>query len=116
MAAFTVSSNVHPFWETQIALLDVDEIIIPSKYADYTNIFTPDSAIELLKHTSIKDHPIDQIDNKQPPYDPIYSLRPVEPKRLKTYIKINLANGFIRPFKSSVGTLILLIHKKNSSF
>ena len=68
------------------------------------------------EHTGINDHLIDLIDDKQPPYGPIYSLGPVELETLKTYIKTNLANGFIRPSKSSTGALILFICKKDGSF
>lgn len=46
----------------------------------------------------------------------IYSLELVELENLKTYIKINLAIGFIKPFKSLVSTTILFIKKPNSSF
>ena len=34
-------------------------------------------------------------EDKQPPFDLIYSLGLVELETLKTYIKINLANNFI---------------------
>ena len=96
-------------------MLDVKEVIIPTEYLDYINVFLPNSAAELPKHTGINDHPIDLIDDKQPPYRPIYSLRPVELETLKTYIETNLANGFIRPSMSPAGTPILFIRKKDSS-
>lgn len=35
---------------------------------------------------------------------------------LKTYIEINLANGFIRPFKSPANASIKFICKKEGSF
>lgn len=35
---------------------------------------------------------------------------------LKTYIKTNLAKGFIKLFKFLAGTLILFIKKRNDSF
>ena len=116
MAAFSVGSNVHPSWEAQIASLDVKKVTIPSEYADYTDVFSPDSAAELPKHTGINNHLIDLIDDKQPPYGPIYSLGPVELETLKPYIETNLANSFIRPSKSPAGALILFIRKKDGSF
>ena len=97
-------------------MLDVKEVTIPIKYIDYTNIFSSNSAVELPKHTGINDHLIDQIDNKQPLYGPIYSLGAVELETPKTYIETNLANGFIRSFKSPAGTSILFIRKKDNSF
>ena len=87
----------------------------PLEYADYTNVFSPNSAAELPEHIGIDDHPIDLINDKQPPYGLIYSLGPVELETLKTYIKTNLANGFIRPSKSPAGAPILFIRKKDGS-
>ena len=69
----------------------------------------------LPKRIRIKVYAIELEDDKQPPYGPIYSLGPIELKTLKTYIKINLANNFIRPFKSPAGTLVLYVCKLHSS-
>ena len=88
---------------------------ISTKYSEFSNVFLSDSAAELLEHTGINDHSNNLLDNKQPSYGPIYSLRLVELETLKTYIRANLANGFIRSSKSPIGTLILLIQKKNGS-
>ena len=60
----------------------------------------------LPERTGINEHTIKLEDGKQPPYEPIYSLSPIELKVLKTYIKTNLANGFIQPLKSPAGALI----------
>ena len=54
-------------------------------------------------------------EGKQPPFRPIYSLELVELETLKTYIKTNLANGFIRPSKSFAGALILFDRKLDRS-
>ena len=116
MAALSGDSNVHASWQAQISSLNVEKVTIPSEYADYTDVFSSDSVVELPKHISINYHSIDLIDNKQSPYGPIYSLRPVELEMLKTYIETNLANGFIRPSKSPAGAPILFIRKKNGSF
>lgn len=97
-------------------MLDIKKVSIFSKYADYTNVFSPDFAVELPEHTSINDHFIDLINDKQLPYSSIYNLRLVELEILKTFIKINLANNFIRPFKLPTNALILFIHKKDNSF
>lgn len=71
---------------------------------------------KLSKNIGINDHFIHLIDNKRPPYGLIYSPGLVELETLKTYIEINLANGFIKPFKSSADTPIQFIRKKDSSF
>ena len=115
MAAFSVDSNVHASRRAQISSLDIEEVTIPSEYANYTDVFSPDSAAELPKHTGINNHSIGLIDDKQPPYGPIYSLGPVELQILKTYIETNLANGFIRPFKSPAGAPIPFIRKKDGN-
>lgn len=51
--------------------------------------------MELLEYTGINDFIIDLKKCKQLPFKPIYSLEPVELEAFKTYIKTNLANGFI---------------------
>ena len=43
----------------------------------------------------MNDHAIKREKGKQPFFDLIYTLEPIELKILKTYIKINLINGFI---------------------
>ena len=81
---------------------------MPAEYSDFANVFLKESAKVLLERTGINEHAIEQEDGKQPPYGLIYSLGSVELKTLKTYIKTNLANGFIRPLKSPAGAPILL--------
>ena len=63
----------------------------------------------------MNEHIIKLEEGKQPPFRPIYSLGPVELETLKTYIKTNLANGFIRPFKSPAEVLILFNRKPDGS-
>lgn len=118
MAAISVKtvSNVHLSQQAQITSLEVKEIIFFFEDINYTNVFQPNSTIELPNYTNINDHLINRIDNKQLPYGLIYSLRPVKLERLKTDIETNLANTFIRPSKLPVGTLILFIHNKNGNF
>ena len=60
-------------------------------------------------------HAIELKEGKQLPFGPIYSLGPVELETLKTYIETNLANGFIRLFKSPAGTPILFNWKPHRS-
>ncbi len=55
------------------------------------------------------------MDDWQPSYGPIYSLRPVELETLKAYIENNLANGFIKPSMSPVKVLIFFDKKSDSS-
>ena len=60
-----------------------------------------------MKIPGINKYTIELQDGKQLPYRLIYSLRSVELKTLKTYIKTYLKTKFIQPFKSLVGTSIL---------
>ena len=98
--------------QAQVAVLTSEETGIPTEYSNFSNVFSSDSAAELPEHTGINDHPIDLLDDKQPPYGPIYSLGLVELEILKTYIEANLASGFIRPANFSSSALILFVRKK----
>ena len=63
----------------------------------------------------MNEYTIELEEGKQPLFGPIYSLGPIELETLKTYIKTNLANGFIRPSKSLAGVPILFDWKLNGS-
>ncbi len=108
---------MHPSKRAQIAYLKADEA--PSKvlgeYANFANVFFPKLAIELPEHTRINDHAIELVDNWQLPYNPIYSFGPMELETLKAYIENNLANSFIKPFKSLARVSILFNKKPDSS-
>ena len=86
------------------------------EYSDYSNVFSTENAAELSENTGMNKHAIELEEDNQPPFGPIYSLRPVELKMLKTYIKINLANSFIHPSKSPMRALILFDRKLDGSF
>ena len=51
--------------------------------------------MKLLENTKINEYIIKLEKSKQPPFKLIYSLKLIKLEILKTYIKINLANGFI---------------------
>ena len=87
----------------------------PAEYSDYNNVFLAENAAEFLENTRINEHALKLKKGKQPSFGPIYSLKSVELEMLKTYIKTNLANGFIRPFKSPVRALILFDRKSDKS-
>ena len=85
------------------------------EYSDYSDIFSAENAAKLLENTGINEHTIELEESKQPFFRPIYSLGPMELETLKTYIKNNLVNGFIRPSKSLAGAPILFDRKPNGS-
>ena len=110
--------NIHHSCRAQIAALIANEALtlIPTEHSDFANIFSLKLTSELPKHTGINDHAIELDDNQQPSYRPIYRLGLVELEMLKTYIKTNLANGFIRLSKSPVEAPIFFNKKPNKSF
>lgn len=73
-------------------------IVVFDKYAKFINIFFVKKAITLLKYTGVNDYIIILMRNQQPLYGPIYSLKLMELKILKMYIKVNQANNFINAF------------------
>ena len=73
------------------------------------------NVIKLLVHTRLNNYAINLEKDKQSSFGPIYSLKPVKLETLKTYIKTNLANGFIWPFKFPTNALILFDQKPNKS-
>ena len=110
--------KVHPDREVQIVILIADEafVTILAEYSDFEDVFSKESAAVLPEHTEINTHAIDLEEGKQPLFGSIYSLGPVKLETLKTYIKTNLANGFICPLKSPAGASILFDKKPNGSF
>ena len=109
--------NIHSSWRPQISGLITEEAPtkVPNKYVEIANVFSPNLTSELPEYTEINNHAIKLVDGQQPPYRPIYSLKPVELETLKAYIKTNLVNGFIRPFKSPADTTILFDRKLGKS-
>lgn len=89
--------------------------IVFAKYSDYTDVFSSKLVARLPKHTVINNYAIELEKSKQPLYGSIYNLGPVELETLTVYIKTNLANGFIRFFKSPAGALIFFDCKLNRS-
>ena len=89
---------------------------VPVEYSDYNNVFLAENAAELPENIGMNEHAIKLGKGKQPPFGLIYSLCPVELETLKTYIETNLANSFIRPFKSLAGAPILFDLNPDRSF
>ena len=72
--------------------------------------------MELSENIGMIEYIIELEKDKQTIFRLIYSLRLVELETLKTYIKTNLANSFIWPFKSPIKALILFDRKPDRSF
>lgn len=80
-------------------LFDKAPIAVLAEYSNYTNIFLAKNIVGLLKYNGINDYTIKLKKDKQLFFVPIYSLKLIKLEIFKTYIKINLANSFIWPFK-----------------
>ena len=66
---------------------------------------------ELPPHRSF-DHAIDMVEEKEPPWGPIYALSEKELEVLRTYLNDMLHSRKIRRSKSSAGAPILFLPKK----
>ena len=97
--------------------MKVDEAFtkVFSKYADFANIFLSKLAIKLFEYIKINNYTIKLVDDWQPLYSSIYSLKSIDLEMLKTYIENNLANGFIRPSKFLARIPIFFDKKLNRS-
>ena len=115
IAFLNLVPEIHLDREAQIASLLTEDVKIPDKYSDFTDIFSEEKALALPERTEFNEHAIDLENGKQPPYGPIYSLGRIELETLKIYIKTHLKTGFIQPSKSSACALILFDKKPDCS-
>ena len=83
--------------------------MIFAKYSNFNNDFLSTSIVKSLKHIGINTNFINLINNKQLLNSSNHSLKLIELKTLKTYIKINLASRFIISFKLFTYAQILYI-------
>jgi len=67
---------------------------VPSKYHEFTNVFSKTKAEVLISHCSY-DLQINLEEGAQPPVGPIYSFSASEQKALKEFIEENLNMDFI---------------------
>ena len=89
--------------KAQIALPLAKKVIVLAEYSDFANLFSKKSADIFLERNKVNEQAIKLDKDKQLLYRLMYSLGLVELKTLKTYIKTNLANGFIRVLKLLAG-------------
>lgn len=92
-----------------------EKIIVLATYLDFADIFLKKTVAKFSKYLNMNKHVIDLEADKQPSYKLIYSLDVVKLKTFNIYIKTNLANGFIHPFKFLAKTFILFVQKFNNS-
>ena len=108
---------VHSKKQAQVGALIFNKALteVPAEYSNYSNVFSAENVAELPENTRINEHVIKLEEGKQPLFGPIFSLGQLELKTLKTYIKTNLVNGFIRPLKSPTGAPLLFDWKPDRS-
>ena len=85
VSSFSLKS-IHLDREAQIALLLTKNVNILDKYSDFANILLIQQTSVLSERTKLNQYAIELQDDKKLPYRPIYSLKLVELKTLKTYI------------------------------
>ena len=107
--------TIHLARKAQLILLFAKKVIVPIKYLDFADLFLEKLANVVPERTKANEHGIKVEKSKQLPYGVIYSLGPVELKTFKTYIKTNLANGFIQTSKSLASAPIPFVNKPNGS-
>lgn len=90
-------------------------ITIHLEYSNFVDVFCLKLVAEFPEHIKINNHTINLMNSKQLSYKPIYSLASIELKTLKTYIKTNIANRFIRFSKLPTDASIFFIPKHDGS-
>lgn len=103
--------DVHSFCRALIALWIIDQafIVFLFESVDCVDVLSSNFAAKLSKYTKINNHFIDLVKDYQPSYKFIYNLKIIELETLKTYIKVNLVNGFIKSSKSLINVLIFFV-------
>lgn len=92
--------QIHLAQQAQMSLLLAKKVSFFEEYTYFLDVLTKKSAIVLPNCSNINKNAIDLNPGKQLSYRPIHSSGLIELEIFKTYIKVNLANRFIQPFKS----------------
>ena len=64
VASLSLVPGIHPDREAQIASLLTEEVKIPDKYSDFTDVFSEEKALVLSERTEFNEHAIDLEDGK----------------------------------------------------
>ena len=72
--------NVHPSRRPQVSDLIAKKALtkIPTEHLDFADVFSPDLASGLPEYIGINDHANELVNSQEPPYEPTYSLRPID--------------------------------------
>ena len=85
------------------------------EYSNFNNVFLVENIAKLSKNTRINEFAIKLEESNQTFFKFIYYLGLIKLKTLETYIKTNLANSFIWPFKFLTKAFIFFDKKLNRS-
>lgn len=119
IASISQHLDFHHSQSVKIALLKADKTptFVLSIYINFVNAFSKNlAAAKLLEYIRINDYAIDLTEDNEPSYRSLYSLGLVELEILKTYLKIILANGFIKSSKSLAAVPIFFMKKPDGGF
>ena len=83
---------------------------LPTEYHDFLDVFSRADSDILPPHRPY-DHKIPLMDEKTPPWGPLYSMSQDELKVLKKYLEENLSKGFIRASSSPAASPVLFARK-----
>jgi hypothetical protein len=84
---------------------------LPTEFAEYTDVFDIEKAGVLPAHSKNK-HAIN-VDENEPPFEPLYNLSTKELEVLRTYLNTALTKGWIRRSTSPAGAPVLFTPKKD---
>uniref|UniRef100_A0AAR2J3M5 Gypsy retrotransposon integrase-like protein 1 n=1 Tax=Pygocentrus nattereri TaxID=42514 RepID=A0AAR2J3M5_PYGNA len=90
----------------------LNPVVIPPEYSDFLEVFSPVEATKLPPHRPY-DCAIDLVEGAVLPKSRVYPLTLEEEKAMDAYVTEALAQGYIRPSKSPVGSGFFFIKKKD---
>ena len=117
IASISQDSDIYSSQRAYIVFLKANKapISVPSKYANFADIFSKNLVAKLPEHIKINNHTINIIEQHEFPYRSLYSLGSLKLETLKTYIETSLVNSYIRLSKFFIGALIFFVKKLNRS-
>ena len=81
---------------------------VPPEYHDYLDVFSEEQANTLPPYRKYELE-ISLQPGTAPPWGPVYGMSAPELAEMKTYLKADLANGFIRPSKSPAAAPVMFV-------
>lgn len=118
IVSLTIFTKVFLPHRIQIVSWKVDEtptITFP-EYSNFLDVISLELVAELSKHIEINEYTINLINNKQSPYQLMYSLNSIWLETLKMYMELNLVYNYIKTSKSPIDAPILFVQKLQVSF